>query len=81
MGFKQPHGLETGIVGNSSLTLVPKGRSLLPFPCTIGLVMVVQTMVKIPGQSANHRLVTSVGIAQSVGRKPTQVDIRRNHHH
>ena len=25
MGLKQPHGLETGIIGNSSLTLVTKG--------------------------------------------------------
>ena len=43
--------------------------------------MVVQPVVKIPGQSANHRLVTGVGIAQSVGRESAQVKIRRNHHH
>ena len=67
MGLKQPHGLVSSVIGNSSLPTVTKSIALLPFPCTVCLIMVVQAVVKIPGQSTNDGLVASVGVTQTIG--------------
>src|SRR5690554_3248231 len=61
MRFKNPHGSGVPINGRRALTFVAVFRSVLPLPCFIGLVVVINFLVEFARDTAYHFLFARVG--------------------
>ena len=81
MGLEQPHGTLRIVHGHRTLSLVPKFRLLLPPPRFRVLVIAPDPVIKFPGQSSDHFLVTHIGVAKTAGSHPAQMLVRRDNHH
>src|SRR5690606_15716576 len=80
MRLKDPHRPALAIDGRCALSFVAIFLPLLPLPSRVLLVVKIQTMVKLPRQAADHRLVARIGKAQSTGRQPAEMSIWRYYH-
>src|SRR5690606_31052868 len=76
MRFKNPHRPILSINGGGPLAFVAILGSVLPFPGFIGCIILIQTMIKIPSQTADDALISGIRKTQSSRGQSSQMSIR-----
>src|SRR5690606_40156013 len=76
MGLEYPHRPFFAIHGSCALSPVSVFRLLLPLPCLVVLIMQINPVVKLAGQSPDNRLASRTGESNSPGRQPPPLNVR-----
>ncbi len=78
--FENPHGALATVDGGRALSPVSVLGALLPLPGCVVLVILPDAVVELPGESADHALLSGVGPAQASRGKSAEMLVRAHDH-